>query len=78
MHSKLGSISATSRKRLMFVLAALMIEQLGTAYGQAQPRTPDGHSDLQGIWTNSTMTLLERPIGLGKSTTLNRGRSFQI
>jgi hypothetical protein len=24
------------------------------------PRTPDGHPDLQGIWTNSTLTPLER------------------
>jgi hypothetical protein len=28
------------------------------------PRNPDGHPDLQGNWTNSTMTLLERPVGL--------------
>jgi hypothetical protein len=25
------------------------------------PRTPDGQPDLQGIWTNSTLTQLERP-----------------
>ena len=25
------------------------------------PRAPDGHPDLQGIWTNSTLTPLERP-----------------
>lgn len=25
------------------------------------PRTPDGQPDLQGIWTNSTLTPLERP-----------------
>src|SRR5260370_31138445 len=24
------------------------------------PRTPDGHPDLQGVWTNSTLTPLER------------------
>jgi hypothetical protein len=29
------------------------------------PRTPDGHPDLQGNWTNSTETPLERPKGLG-------------
>jgi len=67
MHLKLR------RQWLMFVFAAV-VGQLCTANGQAQPRTPDGHSDLQGIWTNSTMTLLERPIGLGKSTTLTDGR----
>jgi hypothetical protein len=29
------------------------------------PRTPDGHPDLQGYWTNNTETPLERPKGLG-------------
>ena len=33
------------------------------------PRTPDGHPDLQGIWSNATITPLERPDELaGKST----------
>src|SRR5450755_968516 len=25
------------------------------------PRTPDGHPDLQGLWTNATITQFERP-----------------
>src|SRR5207248_10045394 len=29
------------------------------------PRTPDGHPDFQGYWTNNTVTPLERPKGLG-------------
>src|SRR5947209_7982088 len=29
------------------------------------PRTPDGHPDLQGFWTNATFTPLERPADLG-------------
>jgi hypothetical protein len=29
-----------------------------------QPRTPDGQPDLQGIWTNATLTPLERPAEL--------------
>jgi hypothetical protein len=29
------------------------------------PRTPDGQPDLQGVWTNSTVTPLERPKALG-------------
>jgi hypothetical protein len=28
------------------------------------PRAPDGHPDLQGIWTNATVTPLERPANL--------------
>src|SRR5690242_10453216 len=27
-------------------------------------RTPDGHPDLQGVWTNNTVTPLQRPKGL--------------
>jgi hypothetical protein len=30
----------------------------------AVPRTPDGHPDFQGIWTNVTVTPLERPADL--------------
>ena len=30
----------------------------------AAPRTLDGHPDLQGIWTNATITPLERPASL--------------
>src|SRR6266487_6828935 len=29
------------------------------------PRTPDGKTDLQGIWSDNTLTPLERPKGLG-------------
>ena len=29
------------------------------------PRTPDGHPDFQGVWTNNTITPMERPRGLG-------------
>src|SRR5277367_340504 len=36
-----------------------------TAKPWTPPRTADGHPDLQGIWTNSTMTPLERPRALG-------------
>ena len=33
------------------------------------PRTADGHSDLQGVWTNATLTPLERPaVFAGKLT----------
>jgi len=28
------------------------------------PRTPDGHPDLQGVWTNNSVTPMERPKAL--------------
>ena len=55
------------------IAAAFLIS--GTAAGQsakvktaskpwALPRTPDGQPDLQGVWTNATITPLERPADL--------------
>jgi hypothetical protein len=38
---------------------------VGTNTAWTVPRTPDGHPDLQGYWTNSTETPLERPKELG-------------
>jgi len=34
------------------------------------PRAADGHPDLQGIWTNATITPLERPAALAGKATL--------
>jgi len=34
------------------------------------PRTSDGHPDLQGTWTNATITPLERPAALAGKATL--------
>lgn len=36
-----------------------------------QPRTPDGQPDLQGTWTNPTITPFERPVALGAKAVLN-------
>jgi hypothetical protein len=33
------------------------------------PRTPSGHPDLQGNWSNATMTPIERPDGVGRLLT---------
>src|SRR5688572_26429674 len=38
----------------------------------AVPRTPDGHPDLQGHWTNDTYTPLERPKELGDKELFTR------
>jgi hypothetical protein len=38
-----------------------------TARPYKAPRTPDGQPDIQGFWTNSTYTSLERPDGVTKT-----------
>jgi len=56
--------------RLMASLGALAVIVAAPLAGQTPvaksktwsvPRTPDGQPDLQGIWTNATITPLERP-----------------
>ena len=51
-----------------FTTAFLLMLSAATSYAQANtqkrwttPRTPDGHPDLQGVWTNATLTPLQRP-----------------
>ena len=36
---------------------------------KAPPRTPWGDPDLQGVWTGSTLTPLERPAALARCVT---------
>ena len=50
-------------------LAAALAASFGAAVsgqtGSAIPRTSWGHPDLQGRWTNFTLTLVERPTEFG-------------
>jgi hypothetical protein len=46
-------------------LAGLCAAALIAAAPASLPRTPDGHPDLQGIWANDTVTMLERPSRFG-------------
>ena len=66
----------TQRCDLVAAVAALMVPlmmlmpltsaaEAGQSTEQSTPRTPWGHPDLQGIWTSSTYTPLERPDNLG-------------
>lgn len=42
------------------------------------PRTPDGQPDLQGTWTNDTLTPFERPRSLGNREFLSEAEADQI
>ena len=46
---------------LLLVSADVAGQTLEAADGWAAPRTPWGDPDLQGTWTNTTTTPLERP-----------------
>ena len=53
---------------LLLAVALAPLPSQGQSY--TPPRTPDGHPDLQGIWTNATITPLERPAELAGKPTL--------
>jgi hypothetical protein len=59
------------RRALLMIVAlvamALSVPVSGQVAGRGYsvPRTPDGQPDLQGFWTNDTVTPLERPAEFG-------------
>jgi hypothetical protein len=50
------------------IIGAGLAVSMMQAQGWKVPRTPDGNPDLQGNWTNETLTPLERPNGVTSLT----------
>ena len=73
-----------------FAIAAALVAMLGAPLpGQTQrgsaktkaaaaPRTRDGHPDLQGVWTNATITPLQRPSSLAGKATLTDAEAAEF
>jgi hypothetical protein len=73
---KAGSLAAAATVALVWSPAAQGTSSAQTGAPRAgastwsAPRTPWGHPDLQGVWTNSTTTPLERPADLADKAVL--------
>jgi len=64
-------MSCRSCATLVVLAGMLAVSLPGQApQGWTVPRTPDGHPDLQGIWTNATITPLQRPDAFANKPTL--------
>jgi hypothetical protein len=48
------------------------------AKNAALPRTPDGHPDLSGVWTNATITPMERPAAYAGKPTLTEAEAKEF
>jgi hypothetical protein len=62
------------------VLAAALAFTAAVALAQTYtpPRTPDGQPDLRGVWTNETITPLERPRALADKPFLNEAEAAEL
>ena len=60
----------TTGLHIQIALLVLLSVASVVAQAQAVPRTPDGHPDLQGTWTNATLTPFERRAEFAGKATL--------
>src|SRR5438132_13960361 len=61
-----------------FVGASVAAQSKRTPGRWTPPRTPDGQPDLQGIWTNATLTPFERPASLRDKAFLTEAEAEAI
>jgi hypothetical protein len=66
------------RLALALAASALAAATVTGQTGWTPPRTPDGQPNLQGVWTNATITPFERPANLGDKTFLTEAEAAAV
>ena len=78
MHSAQPILTLTPKFAVLLICLGLQ----GLAFSQNAdyqvPRTADGAPDLQGMWTNNTITPLSRPAELGDKLVLTAEEAFEL
>jgi len=69
---------ASSFVRTLAIAIALLSAGSVSAQVWKQPLTPDGQPDLQGVWSDASITPLERPKALGDRKTLTDTEVAQL
>src|SRR5678815_3764167 len=68
-------MSNASRLSLAAAGLVLFCSVVARADTYTAPRTSDGQPDLQGFWTNATLTPVERPASLGNKLVLSEAEA---
>ncbi len=67
-----------SSMALAALLATPLAAQTSQSRSAAIPRVSDGHPDLQGVWTNATITPMERPAKYASKLTLTDAEAKEL
>ena len=69
------------RRVVAIIVATLLLASVGATFAAddwTMPRTPWGHPDLQGVFTNTTLTPFERPTALGEKAFLTEEEAAEL